>query len=230
MFELEEYLRDLISECRSAFGGRLMYVGLQGSYLRGEAKADSDIDVMVILDDFSVKDMDEYRGILQKIGYFEKSCGFICGRDEMTRWNPLEVCQLKNTTKDLYGTLSQYLPDAKTEDEINYVKFSLGNLYHELCHRYIHADRERNAVVFRCTCKGLFFLIQNLHYLESGKFAATKSDLKGMVSEYDRMALTLSELPDDYDFDRAFSFLFAWCQDAFRRIDSLSSAVSGLQN
>ena len=221
MFELNEYLLELISECQSAFGGRLLYVGLQGSYMRGEAKENSDIDVMVILDDFSIKDMDEYRGILQKIGYFEKSCGFICGRDELSRWNPLEVCQLKNTTKDLYGTLSDYLPDASTEDEINYVKFSLGNLYHELCHRYIHADRKKNIAKFRISCKGLFFLIQNLHYLESGEFIKAKGNLKETVSEEDRMALALSELPDDYDFDKAFSFLFAWCQAAFRRINSL---------
>ena len=228
MFELNEYLQELISECKSAFGGRLLYVGLQGSYMRGEAKENSDIDVMVILDDFSVKDMDVYRGILQKIGYFEKSCGFICGRDEMARWNPLEVCQLKNTTKDLHGTLSQYLPDARAEDEINYVKFSLGNLYHELCHRYIHADRERNAMKLRFTCKGLFFLIQNLYYLESGEFVTTKSNLLGKVSEEDRRALALTELPDDYDFDKAFSFLFEWCQDAFCRIDRINPEASGL--
>ena len=221
MFELDEYLRELISQCKSAFGSRLMYVGLQGSYLRGEEKEDSDIDVMVILDDFSVNDMDASRGVLQKIGYYEKSCGFICGRDEMSRWNPLEVCQLKNTTKDLYGTLSEYLPDAARQDEINYVKFSLGNLYHELCHRYIHTDREKNSAKFRVTCKGLFYLIQNLYYLESGEFVTTKSNLKGMVSEDDCRALTLTELPDGYDFDKAFSFLFAGCQDAFRRIDSL---------
>ena len=221
MFDLNEYLRELISACKAAFGGRLLYVGLQGSYLRNEAKEDSDIDVMVILDDFSVADMNVYRGILKKIGHFEKSCGFICGRNEMTRWNPLEVCQLKNTTKDLYGSLSDYLPDASTEDEINYVKFCLGNLYHELCHRYVHADCKRNAAEFRSTCKGLFFLIQNLHYLESGEFITTKSNLKKMVSEADRRALSLSALPDAYDFEKAFSFLFAWCQEAFYRIERL---------
>ena len=221
MFLLDAYLRELISACKAAFGGRLLYVGLQGSYMRGEAAESSDVDVMVILDDFTVQDMDEYRGILRKIGYYEKSCGFICGREEMARWNPLEVCQLRATTKDLYGTLSQYLPDAKAEDEINYVKFSLGNLYHEVCHRYIHADREKNAAAFRSTCKGLFFLIQNLHYLESGEFVITKSDLKRKASEEDRRALALSELPDGYDFDAAFSFLIAWCRNAFRRIDSL---------
>ena len=219
MFDLNTYLQDLISECQSAFGGRLLYVGLQGSYLRGEANEHSDIDVMVVLDDFSVSDMDAYRGILKMIGCYEKSCGFICGRDELSRWNPLEICHLRNTTKDLYGALSDYLPDASREDEIDYVKFSLGNLYHELCHRYIHADRESNSASFRATCKALFFLIQNLHYLESGEFVTTKRDLKGAVSEPDRRALMLSELPDGYDFDEAFSFLFAWCQDAFRRID-----------
>ena len=103
MFDLNEYLRDLTEECRAVFGERLLYLGLQGSYMRGEATEKSDIDVMVILDRLLVSDMDAYREILVKIGYFEKSCGFICGRDEMLRWNPLEVCQLRHTTKDLYG-------------------------------------------------------------------------------------------------------------------------------
>ena len=221
MFDLNKYLQDLISECKSSFSDRLMYVGLQGSYMRGEAKENSDIDVMVILDDFSVKDMDVYRGILQKIGYFEKSCGFICGRDEMARWNPLEVFQLHHTTKDLYGTLSDYLPDAKAEDEINYVKLSLGNLYHELCHRYIHKNREKNISVFRSTCKNLFFLIQNLHFIESGMFAVTKRDLKEQVSAEDRAVLEIAELPDDYDFDMAFRTVFHWCQNAFIRIEQM---------
>ena len=57
MFELNGYLHDLISCCRASFGDRLLYVGLQGSYLRGEAHEGSDIDVMVILDRFSVGDM-----------------------------------------------------------------------------------------------------------------------------------------------------------------------------
>ena len=137
MFDLDKYLADLILNCRSAFGERLLYMGLQGSWLRGEAHENSDIDIMVILDRFSVRDMDTY------------PCGFICGKDEMKRWNPLEVCQLRHTTKDLVGVLTDYLPPATREDEINYVNLSLGNLYHELCHRYIHADRDKNTAKFR---------------------------------------------------------------------------------
>ena len=63
---LDGYLHALISDCQSAFGNRLLYVGLQGSWLRGEANETSDIDIMVILDRFSVKDMDAYREILKK--------------------------------------------------------------------------------------------------------------------------------------------------------------------
>ena len=79
MFDLDKYLADLILNCRMAFGERLLYMGLQGSWLRGEAHENSDIDVMVILDRFSVRDMDTYRSILKWIGFYEKSCGFTCG-------------------------------------------------------------------------------------------------------------------------------------------------------
>ena len=221
MFDLDSYLNALISSCRAAFGERLLYVGLQGSYLRGEAHENSDIDVMLILDRFSVRDMDRYREILKKIGFYERSCGFICGKDELLRWNPLEVCQLRHTTKDLVGKLTDYLPPATREDEVNYVKLSLGNLYHELCHRYVHADREKNAAKFRGTSKYLLFLIQNLRYLESGRFVLTKKELKEVVSAEDRRVLELAELPDGFDFEQAFSVLFSWCQRTFARVDHI---------
>ncbi len=221
MLDFGEYLQKLVGACKDAFGDRLAYAGLQGSYMRNEATDKSDIDVMIILEDFSVADMDVYRDILKKIGHYEKSCGFICGKDEMLKWNPLEVCQLRHTTRDLFGELKDLLPPATREDEINYVKLSLGNLYHELCHRYIHADREKNITKFRGTCKGMFFLIQNLNFLESGSFAVTKRELREQVSEEDRAILEMAEYPDGYDFDSAFNRLFRWCQSAFIRADMI---------
>lgn len=128
MFDLDSYLNALILSCRAAFGERLLYVGLQGSYLRGEAHENSDIDVMLILDRFSVRD----------------------------------------------------------------------------------------------TCKGVFFLMQNLHYLETDQFILTKKDLKEAVSAEDRRVLELAELPDGFDFDQSFSALFAWCQSAFLRVEQLA--------
>ena len=221
MIDIDKYVNDYMAEVRSVYGERLLYVGLQGSYLRGEAHENSDIDIMVVIDGFSVKDMDLYKEILEKIGNSDKACGFICGRDEITGWTPLETFQLLQTTKDLHGKLEELLPEANRQDEITYVKTSLGNMYHEFCHRYIHADRAKNIQKFRGTCKGFFFLIQNLHYLESGKFVKTKSELKEAVSEEDRYILMMADLPDDYDFDKEFTIVIDWCRKAFCRLKEI---------
>ena len=200
LFDLDRYLNALISNCRASFDDRLLYVGLQGSFLRGEAHESSDIDVMVILDRFSVQDMDRYREILKKIGFYERSCGFICGRDEMLRWNPLEICQLCHTTKDLFGTLTDYL--------LAFVSLAF-------------KIRDKNVAKFRGICKGVFFLMQNLHYLESNRFILTRKELKEAVSPEDRQVLELAELPDGFDFEQAFSVLFSWCQRTFARVDNI---------
>lgn len=221
MFNIDNYIEDFLKEAKAVYGERLVYVGLQGSYLRGEAHENSDIDIMVIIDGFSVSDMDQYREILNRIGYVEKSCGFICGKDDMMHWNPLESIQLQYTTKDLYGTLTDFLPAATREDEINYVKLSIGNLFHEICHRYIHGGREKSAMKLRGTCKGLFFIIQNLFYLESGEFIGTKKALRERVSGEDLAVLSIAELPDDYDFDAAYELLFTWCQKALIRLEDI---------
>ena len=222
MIQIEEYINDFLEEAKSVYGDRLLYVGLQGSYLRGEAHENSDIDVMIVIDGFCVKDMDRYKVILEKIGNREKACGFICGKDEITGWTPLESFQLLQTTKDIYGNLSELLPKAGREDEITYVKTCLGNMYHEFCHRYIHADRAKSIQKFRGSCKPFFFLIQNLHYLESGDFVKTKRELKDAVSEEDRRILNMAELPDDYDFDTEFTTVIEWCRNVFCRLNEMT--------
>ena len=98
MFNIDDYLRNVIEECKSAFGGRLLYVGLQGSYMRGEATEKSDIDVMIVLDDFSVADMDVYRKILKNIGEYEKNflCNNACCRNRFcNRLHVVRRCKKK---------------------------------------------------------------------------------------------------------------------------------------
>jgi len=231
MFGIEEYIENLTAELRACFGTRLLYLGLQGSHLRGEATENSDIDIMVILEDMSVTDLQKYREILVRVGNYDKSCGFICGREEMRHWNPLEVCQLLHTTKDYRGKLADYVPSYTAEDERNYVKLSLGNLFHELCHRYIHAGRERNIAAFPQTCKSVFFILQNMHYLNSGEFLPTKQKLfDALWDEEDKRALALGlahKEGGDYDFDSAFSTLFSWCQHALARLDVIGDERNG---
>lgn len=84
--------------------------------------------------------------------------------------------------KTYLANLKNLLPPATRQDEVNYVKISLGNFYHENCHRYIHGGQEKSRNKLRASSKQLYFVIQNLHYLESGNFLLKKSDLKETVS------------------------------------------------
>ena len=91
MVEIDGYMERLIGLLQAQFGGLLLFVGLQGSYLRGEATEDSDIDAMVILSKLSPEMLRRYRRVIKTAGYEELSCGFICGREEMKSWNRFEI-------------------------------------------------------------------------------------------------------------------------------------------
>ncbi len=221
MLRIDEYIDKLINSLKDVFGERLMYIGLQGSYLRNEETKNSDIDIMAVIDNLSVEDLKTYQKALVSVGSFDKSCGFICGKDDLKHWNPLEICHLLNTTKDFYGELKKLVPEYTIEDERNYVKLSLNNLYHEICHRYVHADREYNVLKLPITCKSVFFIMQHLYYLSTGNFIATKRELLECVQDEDKTVLELSislQNNIDYDFDRAFSILFKWCQNVLSRL------------
>ncbi len=221
MFRIDEYIDKLTELLKEVFGERLVYIGLQGSYLRREQTKNSDIDIMAVIDNLSAEDLKTYQKALVSVGNFDKSCGFICSKTDLEHWNPLEICHLLNTTKDYYGELEKLVPAYSMEDERNYVKLSLNNLYHEICHRYIHADREYNISNLPITCKSVFFIMQHLYYLNSGNFVPTKRELLECVQDEDKTVLELSislQNNSDYDFDKAFFLLFHWCQNALLRI------------
>ena len=219
MIDCKKYLAYLTEQLGQKFSDRLLYIGLQGSYLRGEADEDSDFDVMLVLDELTPADLDAYREILQNSGHYEKSCGFVCGREDLANWNPLELCHLLHTKKDVYGCLADLLPAYTEEDQRNFVRLSLCNLYHELCHRYIHGSREKNIAALPGTYRGVFFILQNLYALRTGKFVQTKAEMLDVLDGDDREVMRLCmELKnaETYDFDGAYSLLFRWCQEKIR--------------
>lgn len=221
MIDIESYIRQLIKLLKYQFNSRLLYVGLQGSYLRGEATPNSDIDIMVVIDELSVSDLDEYRSAIQSLEHFDKSCGFICGKADLINWNPLEICHLLNCTKDYFGVLRELVPAYTENDVRNYVKMSVNNLYHEICHRYIHADYEKNVAGLPGTYKGVFFILQNLYYLTQGKFVVTKEELLQLSEGKNRAVLEHSIVLNNggtYDFTESFELLFTWCQETLQML------------
>ena len=221
-FDIESYMRDITGLLREKFGGRLLYVGLQGSYLRGEATEKSDIDVAVVIDGLTAGDLAVYRGIIEALDSPERSCGFICGKDELKKWNPLEMCNFLHGTKDYYGRIAELLPEFSSEDVVNFVKLSAGNLYHEITHRYIHADIEKNKSKLAYSYKNVFFILQSIYYLKTGVFYPTKNELSEHLSKKDKEMLERAAYLmacngcDSYDFEKAFGDLFEWCGEILR--------------
>lgn len=222
-FSIDSYCKRFEQALCAALGKNVLYIGLQGSYLRGEATEHSDIDLMVILETLTVDDMDSYRRVLEEVGDADRACGFICSRKDLQAWNPLEACQLKYTTKDLLGTLTDYLPAWTMDDECTYIKLSLNNLYHALCHSYIHGKKETLREKLTAFYKAAFFILQNTYYLETcrsagqdAEFVVTKAELLERLRGEDREVLeTLLSLTSDEapDVDRHFALLFHWCQN-----------------
>ncbi|MGM9626260.1 MAG: hypothetical protein ACI3XM_11215 [Eubacteriales bacterium] len=221
MIQTECYLRDITAALLDAFGERLAYVGLQGSYLRGEASACSDIDIMVLIRTLTADDLALYRETIRHLDDADKSCGFICGTEEFRFWNPLEICHVLHSTKDYYGTLTDFIPSYTEEDHKKYTLLALGNLYHALCHRYVHADPDKNKRKLHTHAKEFFFLLQDLYQIRTGVFAQNRAELLEMMTAEDRIVYRLitETAQGEYAYDPAFSALLAWCQNTMREIN-----------
>ena len=221
MVNIESYIQQLIDLLNKQFGSRLLYVGLQGSYLRAEATDNSDIDIMVVLDELTVSDLAHYRSLIESMEHTEKSCGFICSKSDLANWNPLEIWNLVNGTKDYFGKLRTYVPAYTEQDICNFAKLSLNNLYHEICHRYVHAVNHKSMEALAGSYKGVFYILQHLYYLQNHEFIGTKQGLLSQLKD-DHHAVMERSIAlcngEQHDFDESFELLLRWCQQTLQQL------------
>lgn len=215
MVRIDDYLHRAAGLLKQMFGDRLVYLGLQGSYSRGEADEHSDIDLMVVLDELRCEDLFTYRGLLEQLGDAEKSCGFICGRGDLAGWNACEIGQLVHETVDVVGRLADLVPSYSDADVRQYVKLSTGNLYHALCHRAIHNPGGWDIAGLREMYKPVFYILQNRIFVQTGVYWKTKRELLNHLEGLDASVLkTAAALRNgrEQDAEKAFRQLFSWCR------------------
>ena len=218
LVDIEDYTKRLTEELKMKFGKRLLYVGLQGSFLRGEATTESDIDIMLVLDEIHSKDLNVYRQILKELGEYNRACGFVCGRNELLNWFPEEICHVLHTTSDIYGKLNDIVPNYSKKDVADYIKMSVGNLYHMLCHRRIHSEMENNVNKLPLAKRDIFFILQNLYYLEDNRFIEKKTEVAAIVKGLDLQVWECFSEEITYEnIDRILDLLLNWCRDVLKR-------------
>ena len=95
MIEITAWTNMFLNALNENFGDRVWFVGLQGSFARGEATETSDIDMVVILDELSPSDVANYNTMLDTLPYRELICGFLSGKNEILNWEQSDLFQLK---------------------------------------------------------------------------------------------------------------------------------------
>lgn len=110
MVRIQEWMQKFVEVMQENFGQRIVCIGLQGSYGRGEASEDSDIDVVLILDELHPEDLEKYDTLLSGLSSRELVCGFVSGKRELESWEKSDLFQFYYDTLPVAGSLDFLLP------------------------------------------------------------------------------------------------------------------------
>ena len=220
MIETRTWMADVLSQLRETFGTRLQYLGLQGSYRRGEAKETSDIDLIVLLDTVGLADLDTYRAIVHAMPEGDKACGFLCGVRDFKAWPPHELFAFSRDTADHFGRLDDFLPPITRDDIRSGARISASALLHPLTHSYLYANAEAKPAILEQAFKAAFFLMQVVDYLETDQYSGSKHELlarlDGAEKEIIEASLNFPAWLNEHSERQAFAMLINWSRKVMR--------------
>ncbi len=201
---------ELAEKLTGRFGDRLLFLGLQGSYGRGEAGEDSDIDVVTVLNRVELADLDEYRAAVRGMPEGEKACGFLCGAAELKSWPKYDLCQLARDVRAYRGELGPLLPPLGREDLTQAAAIGASGIYHAAVHTYLYAPKDNWPGFLKEAHKGAFFALRALYELRTGESVRAKRDLLPRLSGDEREILAYSLLHTQEEPEAAFARLLRW--------------------
>ena len=210
MIDINGWMNDFLQKLDEAFANRVWFVGLQGSYGRGEATETSDIDVVVILDELSVADIQSYQDMLDTLPHRELICGFVSGKDEILNWEPSDLFQFYHDTTAIKGSLDDLLPLIDNAAVERAIKMGAGNIYHGCVHNMLH---EKNEEILKGLYKAASFVVQAIVFKQTGNYIKHQSRLLQVASVEEQM-ITETFLKykngEAVDFNAASQILFEW--------------------
>ena len=174
MIDIGSWTEQLLHKAEEVFGERLWFVGLQGSYARGEATATSDIDIVVILDDLSFSDIQKYNSILNLLPYRELACGFLSGKEELLNWEPSDLFQFYYDTVPLRGSLDELLGLLDVSVIDCAIKAGACNVYHGCVHNMLY---EKSDEVLCGLYKSAVFVAQARAFKLAGRYIKRRDEL-----------------------------------------------------
>ena len=210
LIDVSNWTDTFLKALQETFGDRVWFVGLQGSYGRGEATETSDIDVVVVLDELSVKDIAAYNRMLNTLSHRELICGFLSGKDELLNWEPSDLFQFYYDTKPIQGNLDALLPLIDTSAVKRAIKTGACNIYHGCVHNMLY---EKSEEILRGLYKSASFVIQAIAFQQTRTYISHQKDLLSVAAPDERVIVdTFICLKNGgaVDFESMSETLFAW--------------------
>ncbi len=215
-----DWMKEYLCKLQSLFGSRLQFVGLQGSYSRGEATDKSDIDMVVILDRADPEDLKAYSDMLDLLPNRHLVCGFISGKQELIHWERSDLFQFYYDTTPILGSIDFLKPLIKKEDVRRAARIGACNIYHLCGHNMVH---EKDSKILLDLYKSAAFSVQAICFIQTGKYIKQKAELIPVLQspehEIIQTCIALKKQPDlaQTEFDRLSELLFKWASGLITR-------------
>ena len=210
--DINSFMESFKENLLSLFGDSLLFIGLQGSYGRGEAKETSDIDPVIILKQCRKDELLRYRDYIDTLSEKDILCGFVSSIDELRAWESADRAQLVLDTRPLYGNLEGLCPPITGDDIKGAVLQGACAIYHATSHNILHA---RNWSILPELYKSAGFTIRMKHYLQAGVYVSAFRELITVVDEEEKAILETQNPDAEND---AF-ILLEWASKAMRNIN-----------
>ena len=210
MVDINSWLEEFLQKLNETFKSRVWFVGLQGSYGRGEATETSDIDVVVILNELTVSDIQTYNDMLDTLPHRELICGFVSGKDEIMNWEPADLFQFYNDTTPIKGSLSELLPKIDNVAVDRAIKIGACNIYHGCVHNMLHT---KNDDILKGLYKAASFVVQAIIFKQTGDYIKHQNQLLQAALLEEKVVLeTFLKYKncETVDFNSASEILFEW--------------------
>ena len=212
MIEITAWMDGFLKALNENFENRVWFVGLQGSYGRGEATETSDIDVVVILDELFASDIQKYNAMLDTLPHRELICGFLSGKNEILSWEPSDLFQFYYDTTAIKGSLDELLAFIDETTVNRAIKIGACNIYHGCVHNMLH---EKSDDVLKGLYKSASFVVQAIAFTQTGKYIKHQKDLLGVVSTDERSIVeNFLKLKngENVEFEIMSNTLFSWAK------------------
>ena len=210
MIDITAWMQSFLQILNKTFASRICFVGLQGSYSRGEATETSDIDIVVILDELSAWDVQTYNDMLNTLTHRELICGFLSGKKEIMNWEPSDLFQFCHDTVPIVGSLDEVMKVIDEGAVDRAIKIGACNIYHGCVHNMLH---EKSEEILRGLYKSASFVVQAIAFKQTGSYISYQKELLQAVSTDERLIVeTFLDLKNGgaVDFNLMSEALFDW--------------------